>query len=88
MTTEYPWNNTCATPEMTGIPDYVLLMSKMEDVKVITSDLKSLLETSYKTALARKFDAREVGGYVYVQSKYMMTKLYILLLCSTSLSSS
>ena len=50
---------------MTGIPADVLLMSKMEDVKVITSDFKYSLEKSFKTTLARKLDAREVEGYVY-----------------------
>ena len=29
VTTNYPWNKTCATPEMTGIPADVLLMAKM-----------------------------------------------------------
>ena len=67
VTTKYPWNKTCATPEITGIPDDVLLMYNMEDVKVITSDLKYSFETSFKTTLARKFDAREVEGYVYAQ---------------------
>ena len=58
-----------ATPEMTGIPSDVLLMAKMEDMKVIISDLKSPLETSFKTTLAIKIDSREVGGYVYSHSK-------------------
>ena len=62
-------------------------MAKMEDMKVITYDLKSLLEKSFKTTLARDLDAREVGGSVYAQSKYIMTKLDTLLLHSTALSS-
>ena len=73
---------------MTGIPADVLLMAKMEDIKVIIYDLKSLLETSFKTTLASELDARELGGYVYAQSKYNMTKLDTLLLRSTALSSS
>ena len=43
----------------------MLLMAKMEDMKVIIYDLKSLLETSFKTIVSREFDAREVGGSVY-----------------------
>ena len=67
MTTEYPWNKTSATPEMTGIPADVILMAKMEYMKVIISDLKSSLETSFKVKLASKIDAREVGGSAYAQ---------------------
>ena len=59
VTTKYPWNKTGATPEMTGIPADVIFMAKMEYMKVIISDLKSSLETSFKTTLASKLDARE-----------------------------
>ena len=88
LITDYPWNNTSATPEITGIPADVLVIAKMEDMKVIMSDLKSLLETSFKTTLASKLDAKQVGGSAYDQSKYIMTKLYTLLLRSTAISSS
>ena len=67
VTTKYPWNKTSTTPEMTGIPADVLLMAKMEDMKVIISDLKSSLETSFKTTLASELNAREVGGSAYDQ---------------------
>ena len=60
---------------MTGIPADVLLMAKMKDMEVIISDLKSLLETNFKTTLASYTDAREVGGSAYAQSKDIMTKL-------------
>ena len=62
VTTKYPLDNTSATPEITGIPADVILMAKIEDMKVIISDLKSSLETSFKTTLASELDAREVGG--------------------------
>ena len=88
VTTNYPWNKTSATPEMTGIPADVLLIAKMEDMKIIISDLKSSLETSFKTTLARDLDSMELGGSAYAQSKYIMTKLDTLLLRSTALSSS
>ena len=39
-TTKYPWNKTSKTQEMTGIPDDLPLMAKMEDMIVIISDLK------------------------------------------------
>ena len=52
-TKKYPWNKTSVTPEMTGIPADVLLMAKMEDMKVIIYDLKYSLETSFKTTLVR-----------------------------------
>ena len=58
VTTKYSWNKTSATPEMTGIPSDVLLMAKMEDMKVIISDLKYLLETSFKKILARELETR------------------------------
>ena len=87
VTTKYPWNKTSATPELTGIPADVLLMAKMEDMKVIISDLKSSLETSFKITLTRELDTREVGGFVYAQSKYIMAKLDTLLLQSNDLSS-
>ena len=73
---------------MTVIRADVLLMSKMEDMKVVFSDLKSLLKTSFKTTLASSLDAREVGGSTYAQSKDSMTKLDTLLLRSNALSSS
>ena len=60
----------------------------MEDMKVIIYDLKSLLETSFKTIFSSDIDAREVGGSAYAQSKDIMTKLNTLMLCSTALSSS
>ena len=88
VTTKYHWNKMSATPEMTGIPADVILMAKMEDMKVIIYYLKSSLEKSFKTILASELDAREVGGSTYAQSKYIMTKLDILLLRSTALSSS
>ena len=72
---------------MTGIPADVLLMSNMEDMKVIISGLKSSLETSFKKTLVSEIDAREVGGYAYAHSKDIMTKLDTLLLLSNALSS-
>ena len=63
-------------------------MAKMEDMKVIISDLKYSLETSFKTTLVSELDAREVRGSAYAQSKDIMTKLDNLLLLSTALSSS
>ena len=86
VTTKYPWNKTSATPEMTGIPADVLFMASMEDVKVIISYLKYLLETSFKTTFSSEIDAREVGGFAYPQSKDIRTKLDTLLLRSTALS--
>ena len=52
---------------MTGIPSDVLLMDKTEDIKVIISDLKYLLEKNFKTTLASELYAREVGGSAYAQ---------------------
>ena len=75
VTTKYPWNKTSATPEMTGIPYDVLLMARMEDMRVIISYLKSPLETIFKTTLDSELDVREVGGSAYAQSKYFMTML-------------
>ena len=69
VTSKYPWNKTSATPEMTGIPADVILMAKMEDMKVIISYLKSSLETSFKKTFSSENDAREVGGSAYAQSK-------------------
>ena len=86
VTTRYPLNMTSATAEMTGISADMVLIANMEDRTFIISDLKSSLKTSIKTILASKFDAREVGGYVYSQSKYIMTKLDTILLRSTALS--
>ena len=83
MTKKYTWNKTSATPDITGIPADVLLMAKMEDMKVIISDLKYSLETSFKTTLASELDSRELGGSTYVQSKDIITKLDTLLLRST-----
>ena len=68
---------------MTVIRDDVLLMSKMEDMKVIIYYLKSLLETSFSTTLSSDIDAREVGVSAYAQSKDIMTDLDNLLLRST-----
>ena len=76
VTTQYTWNKTSATPEMTGIPAEVLLMANMEDMKVIISDLKSLLETSFKTTLASKLDesavepSRRVSNFVIISFEW------------------
>ena len=40
-------------------------MANMEDIKVIISDLKYLLETSFKRTLDSELDDREVGGSAY-----------------------
>ena len=85
VTTKYPWNKKSATPEMTGIPDDVILMTEIEYTKVIISDLKYLLETRFKTTLSRDLDDREVGDSAYTQSKYITTNLDTLILCSTAL---
>ena len=70
VTKNYPWNKTIATTEMTGISADVLFMAKMEDMKVIISDLKSSLEKSFKTTLARELDIREVGFHVCPVKRY------------------
>ena len=54
VTTTYPWNKTGATPEMTGIPADVLLMAKMEDMEVIISDLKYLLEKRFQDNIGQR----------------------------------
>ena len=63
-------------------------MANMEDIKVIISDLKSLLKTIFKTTLDSELDVTKVEGSTYAQSKDIMKELDTLLLLSTSLSSS
>ena len=56
--TAYPWSSTADTPQITGVPPHILIMSELEEVKRMLSDLKVTMRTDLRSEL----NDRGVGG--------------------------
>ena len=54
----YPWDTTADTPKITGVPQHVLLMAEIEDLKIKFEALQIRIKSDMKDAL----DERGVGG--------------------------
>ena len=75
LTVKYPWNKTIDTPELTGIPPDILIMSEFEMMKQCMQNMKISLETSFDTSLKRELDARSIGSMMHFQVTEMMTRM-------------
>mmetsp|Transcript_8451 Transcript_8451/g.12231 ORF Transcript_8451/g.12231 Transcript_8451/m.12231 type:complete len:297 (-) Transcript_8451:662-1552(-) len=60
-TTAFPWNATSYTPKFTGVPPHVMILVKMEELKVELAKQSEVIADKLKAEL----DARSVGGSEY-----------------------
>ena len=75
LTVKYPWNKTGDTPELTGIPPDILIMSEFEMMKEYMTNMKISLEASFDSTLKRELDARAIGSGMSLQISQMMTRM-------------
>jgi hypothetical protein len=75
LTVKYPWNKTNDTPELTGIPPDILIMSEFEMMKQCMENMKISIESSFDTTLKRELDARAVGSVMHFKVTEMMAKM-------------
>jgi len=75
VTQKYPWNKTSATPELTGIPPDVLVLSEFESMRQQLADMKSSIKTDFENTLKSELDERDIGGEPYRRMNEMMDKL-------------
>ena len=75
VTIMYPWNKTADTPEITGIPPDVLILSEFEDMRQHFRLLEQSMKTHFTETLANKLNNREVGGSSYSRMTELMGKM-------------
>jgi hypothetical protein len=75
VTIRYPWNKTTDTPEITGIPPDVLILSEFEDMRQHFRNLEESMKTHFNEALTRELNNRDVGGSSYSRMTEMMDKM-------------
>jgi hypothetical protein len=76
---KYPWNATCDTPEITGIPPDIVLLAEMEALQLQMRELKDELKSSFKSTLIEQLDEREVGGSGFARGNEILEKVEALL---------
>lgn len=81
LTVKYPWNATSDTPEVTGMPPDVLILSKFERLQenfdrlqADMAQLKDDISTNFTAILKSELDARDIGGSAYGQVHSMVNK--------------
>jgi hypothetical protein len=81
LTVMYPWNATSDTPEVTGMPPDVLILSKFERLQenfdrlqADMAQLKDDISTNFTAILKSELDARDIGGSAYGQVHSMVNK--------------
>ena len=62
VTVKYPWNCTEETPEITGLPPDILMLSEFESVRQELNDLKNSIISSVAETVSNELDKRYVGG--------------------------
>jgi hypothetical protein len=86
----FGWNATDETPVFTGVPSDVLLMAKIEELKLTIKRLKSrqreesdrIIDT-VTTRVNNSLDERSVGGDGYGLTKQVLEKIDLLIEQST-----
>ena len=73
--TKYPWNKTASTPQLTGIPPDVLVLSEFESMRKQVDDAKNELKLHFDESLKNELDERSVGGLPYKRMNEMMEKM-------------
>ena len=74
LTVKYPWNKTSATPEITGMPPDVIILSKFERLTEDMAQLKEDIATIFSVILRSELDEREIGKSAYGQVLSMVNK--------------
>ena len=72
---KYPWEATEDTPAITGLPPDIVLLAKVEAMKLEVTALKDQLEASFRETLINQLDQREVGGSSFARGTEIVEKL-------------
>ena len=83
---KYPWNETADTPKITGLPPDIVLLAKLQTMKMEMDALKADLQASFESTLTRQLDEREVGGSGFARGNEILGKLDTLLETVTNAS--
>ena len=57
-TIRYPWNKTCNTPILTGVPPHVMIMVEMEELNTVLKDQPREIAADLRDELNK----RHIGG--------------------------
>ena len=79
MSVKHPWDATSETPEITGIPPDIMLLTKMESLQWKMQDLSDELKLSFESTLVEQLDQRQVGGSGFVRGNEILEKVEALL---------
>ena len=75
----YPWDATDYTPEITGLPPDIVLLAKIESMKLEMAALKADLKSTFEKTLTEQLDQREVGGSGFARGNEIIDKLETIL---------
>ncbi len=62
VTMKLPWNSTTETPDFTGIPPDILVLAKLENMKLQLEALQASLSASFEATLRKELANRNVHG--------------------------
>ena len=74
-----PWDATRETPEITGVPPDIVLLTEMELLQQKMQDLKDELKLSFELTLIDQLDQRKVGGSGFARGDNILEKAETLL---------
>ena len=79
---KHEWDKTEDTPQITGIPPDVMVLSEletlreqMEEIKQKMDSMKDDIKKDFRGALTAELDKREVGGGAYIKMNEMIDKM-------------
>ena len=75
----YPWDATDDTPKITGLPPDIVLLAKVESMKLEMAALKADLKSTFESTLIEQLDQREVGGSGFARGNEIVEKLETIL---------
>ena len=79
VTVKHEWDKTADTPEITGLPPDIVLLAKLESMKLEMAALKAELKASFESTLVDQLNQRGIGGSGYTQGNEILKKLDALL---------
>jgi hypothetical protein len=62
VTVKYPWNSSDDTPEISGLPPDILMLSEFESVRQELNELKTSITSAVAKTVGEELDKRYVGG--------------------------
>ena len=71
----YPWKCTSDSPNLTGIPPHTVLMSELEEMRILLSAIRVGVKTDLTEVLQEELDKREIGGPAFSQSQAVLEKI-------------